>query len=276
MDLFWLDDAQWEAVAAHLPTKQPGPKRLNDRIVISGIIHVLWSGCAWRDCPSEYGPYMTVFNRFNRWKNRGIWHRIFNALTTDNRLPPLLMSDGSQLEAALAARTRSRSPRRGSNPAASSHGDAASAKAARVPARVPAQIPAYVWNIATSQLEELARAHAGKPIAAWIDAVVEWHMDSLFGQEEQAWVPGMAGEQDPFVEKAVERFNRHSFKTTVARLSAETADLRKKLQTALACIGHYADNPAINGPDAKAKLQSLVDELSKPSETKPALQSMAS
>ncbi|KAB2883920.1 MAG: transposase, partial [Pseudorhodoplanes sp.] len=51
--LFWLSDEQWTAIASLMPEGGVGPKRLDDRVVISGIIHVLKSGCAWRDCPRE-------------------------------------------------------------------------------------------------------------------------------------------------------------------------------------------------------------------------------
>lgn len=39
--LFWLDDAQWAAIEPHLPKNQPGGRRIDDRRVISGIIHAL-------------------------------------------------------------------------------------------------------------------------------------------------------------------------------------------------------------------------------------------
>src|SRR5205823_1858634 len=41
---------------------------------------MLQSGARWRDCPREYGPYTTVYNRFNRWAKRGRWCAIFEAL----------------------------------------------------------------------------------------------------------------------------------------------------------------------------------------------------
>lgn len=47
----------------------------------SGIIHVLQSGCRWQDCPPEYGPSITVYNRYHRWAQRGIWEGIFRDLT---------------------------------------------------------------------------------------------------------------------------------------------------------------------------------------------------
>ena len=50
-----------------------GAHRVDDRRMISGIMHMLQSGARWRDCPAEYGPYTTVYNRFNRWSRQGIW-----------------------------------------------------------------------------------------------------------------------------------------------------------------------------------------------------------
>jgi transposase len=48
--------------------------------VLSGIIHVLRAGCRWRDCPPVYGPYTTVYNRWNRWSGRKVWQKLFEAL----------------------------------------------------------------------------------------------------------------------------------------------------------------------------------------------------
>jgi transposase len=79
--LFWLSDEAWAAIEPHLPKNQPGARRVDDRRVISGIIHMLKCGGRWADCPSEYGPSTTVYNRWNRWSRRGIWTRILAALT---------------------------------------------------------------------------------------------------------------------------------------------------------------------------------------------------
>lgn len=76
----WLSDAQWSAIEPLLPRNQPGARRVDDRRVLSGIIHVLQSGCRWRDCPSHYGPPTTIYNRWNRWSGRAIWRRLLEAL----------------------------------------------------------------------------------------------------------------------------------------------------------------------------------------------------
>ena len=80
--LFWLDDLQWSSIRSLLPgRKRRGPRRVDDRRVISGIIHVLQSGMRWRDCPEEYGPPTTIYNRWHRWSQQGLWQRMFKELS---------------------------------------------------------------------------------------------------------------------------------------------------------------------------------------------------
>ena len=79
--LFWLSDRQFDLIKPHLPYRAAGKRREDDRRIISGIIHVLQSGCRWRDCPPEYGPSTTVYNRYNRWAQKGHWQYLFAELT---------------------------------------------------------------------------------------------------------------------------------------------------------------------------------------------------
>ena len=79
--LYWLDDASWAVIEPLLPTGRRGAHRVDDRRVISGIMHMLKTGARWRDCPADYGPYTTIYNRFNRWSRQGVWEDIFYALT---------------------------------------------------------------------------------------------------------------------------------------------------------------------------------------------------
>jgi transposase len=86
-DLFWFNDEQWSKVQPHLPTNQRGPERHDDRRILSGIMHVQKVGCRWKDCPAEYGPHKTIYNRFARWSERGIWQSIFAAVATCSDTP---------------------------------------------------------------------------------------------------------------------------------------------------------------------------------------------
>src|SRR5271154_6274748 len=84
-NLFWLNDEQWRQIEPHLPTDVRGKDRVDDRRVISGILDVLKSGCRWCDWPPEYGPPTTIYNRFVRWAERGVWERLFRELAKRGR-----------------------------------------------------------------------------------------------------------------------------------------------------------------------------------------------
>lgn len=55
-DHFWLSDAQWAVIEPHIPKVYTGERRVDDRRVISGIVHRLREGCRWRALPDVYGP----------------------------------------------------------------------------------------------------------------------------------------------------------------------------------------------------------------------------
>ena len=68
-------------------------------IVISGIVYVLKSGCRWCDCPEAYGPYTTIYNRFVRWAQRGIWGNLFRQLAGNGRSADTQMIDSTHVKA---------------------------------------------------------------------------------------------------------------------------------------------------------------------------------
>ena len=80
--LFWLKDEQWAQIEPQLPKNQPGARRADDKRVISGIIHVLKTGCRWCNCPPEYDPSRMIYNRFYRWYRRRFWTDLVEALAT--------------------------------------------------------------------------------------------------------------------------------------------------------------------------------------------------
>jgi mannitol 2-dehydrogenase len=95
-DFFWFSDAQWARVEPLLPTDVRGMDRVDDRRVLSGIVHALKCGGRWADCPRDiYGPKKTLYNRFVRWSERGIWEGIFSALAGAEDVPDRLFIDSS-------------------------------------------------------------------------------------------------------------------------------------------------------------------------------------
>ncbi len=103
MALFWLSDAAWAAIEPHLLRNQPGARRVDDRRVISGILHVLKAGCRWCDCPADYGPSTTVYNRFNRWSRRGFWLKLLDALVNTGAVTKSTAIDSTYVKTQRAA-----------------------------------------------------------------------------------------------------------------------------------------------------------------------------
>ena len=110
--LYWLDDDAWAVIEPHLPKNQPGARRVDDRRVISGIIHMLRSGGRWRDCPTAYGPYTTVYNRFNRWSRRRLWQKLLQALAEAGQIAETVSIDSSYVKAHRSAGGAKGGPKR--------------------------------------------------------------------------------------------------------------------------------------------------------------------
>ena len=96
---FWLSDAQFSRLEPLLPKKVRGVPRVDDRRVISGIIHVLKNGLMWRDAPAVYGPPKTLYNRFIRWSKAGVFDRIFSTLAALSEATGTVMIDATHLKA---------------------------------------------------------------------------------------------------------------------------------------------------------------------------------
>lgn len=79
-----LTDFEWGLIQPLLLNKPRGVARVDDRRVLDGIFWVLRTGSPWRDLPERYGPYTTVYNRFNRWAKAGVWVQAFETLVENS------------------------------------------------------------------------------------------------------------------------------------------------------------------------------------------------
>ena len=75
-----LTEFEWKIIQPLLPNKPRGVPRVDDRRILNGIFYQLRSGSPWADLPERYGPYTTVYNRFNRWARAGVWVQVFETL----------------------------------------------------------------------------------------------------------------------------------------------------------------------------------------------------
>jgi transposase len=120
-EVYWLTDEQWSRLAPLLPNDTRGVPRVDDRRVISGIVHVLKSGGRWADAPTVYGPRKTLYNRFVRLAAKGVWLDIFHALAASGGPPAEVLLDSTHAKAhrcAAGGKGGSRARRSGAHAAA--------------------------------------------------------------------------------------------------------------------------------------------------------------
>jgi transposase len=97
---FWLTEEQFSRLQALLLTDTRGKPRVDDRRVISGIVHVLKSGGRGVDAPHVYGPRKTLYNRFVRWAAKGVRvDIIFHVLASAGGPPAEVLIDSSAVKA---------------------------------------------------------------------------------------------------------------------------------------------------------------------------------
>ncbi len=78
-----LTDEQFDRIERLLPPRvgpRGGRPWNHHRRIINGIFWVLRSGAPWRDVPERYGPWQTVYDRFNFWRKDGTWQWILSHL----------------------------------------------------------------------------------------------------------------------------------------------------------------------------------------------------
>lgn len=82
-----VSDEQWERLKSLLPPEKSGkqgrPPKSN-RLMLNGILWILRTGAPWRDLPKRFGPWQSVYSRFRRWAQRGVWTKVFEELSKDS------------------------------------------------------------------------------------------------------------------------------------------------------------------------------------------------
>ena len=101
-----LTDEHWERLTPLLPPEKPATGRPNKdhRTILNGILWILRTGAPWRDLPERYGPWHTVYSRFRRWQQAGIWDEVLRVLQAEAAHAgtldgSLTMIDGSNIRA---------------------------------------------------------------------------------------------------------------------------------------------------------------------------------
>jgi len=82
-DRFVVDDKTWAKIAALLPGKASdrGVTARDNRLFLEAVLWRVRTGLPWRDLPSDFGNWNSVFQRFRRWAVAGVFDRIFERLS---------------------------------------------------------------------------------------------------------------------------------------------------------------------------------------------------
>ena len=77
-----ISDADWNRIE-HLLPGRPGDSGWvgkDNRLFIDAVLYVTKTGIPWRDLPERFGPWDTVYKRFDRWSKKGTWKAVFETL----------------------------------------------------------------------------------------------------------------------------------------------------------------------------------------------------
>ena len=96
MDRQQLRDDQWERIEPLLPGKASDcdVTAKNNRLFVEAVLWIARTGAPWRDIPECYGHWHRVYVRYDRWSRKGVWEKLFEAVSDDPDLE-YLMVDGS-------------------------------------------------------------------------------------------------------------------------------------------------------------------------------------
>lgn len=85
MDRLALSDEQWDKISGLIIGRpdQRGSTGRDNRMFVEGVLWIVRTGAPWRDLPEVFGGWNSVFRRFSRWSTKGVWQRIFVALSDD-------------------------------------------------------------------------------------------------------------------------------------------------------------------------------------------------
>lgn len=98
-----LRDDQWERIAPLLPGKASDcGVTADNRRFIEAVLWLLRTGAPWRDLPAEFGNWHSVYVRFSRWQQKGVWDRLLEAARNDADLEEVFI-DSTAVRAHLHA-----------------------------------------------------------------------------------------------------------------------------------------------------------------------------
>ena len=80
-----ISDRAWNLLEPHLPGRPGAWGRVakDNRKFINAVVWILRTGAPWRDLPPDYGNWKNTHRRFCRWRDRGVWEKLFKLFVQD-------------------------------------------------------------------------------------------------------------------------------------------------------------------------------------------------
>jgi transposase len=77
-----LTEPEWRVIGKLLPPERGRSARpaQDNRRFLNGMLWILRTGAPWRDLPESYGKWISVYQRFRRWANQGVWDALLEIL----------------------------------------------------------------------------------------------------------------------------------------------------------------------------------------------------
>lgn len=101
-----LSEEEWNRIESLLPSENTGKRgrpAKDNRTMLNGMVWLARSGASWRDLPERYGPWESVYSRFRKWRDDGVFQRVFEELSFDEADMEELSLDSTTIRAHASA-----------------------------------------------------------------------------------------------------------------------------------------------------------------------------
>ena len=104
MSTYKIDNVQWQKLYAFLqsqPRAYAGQEETCRRLV-EAVHWILHTGAQWRELPEHFGKWNSVFKRYARWEENGVWADMFKQFAQDPDMAAV-MPDSTAVRAHMCA-----------------------------------------------------------------------------------------------------------------------------------------------------------------------------
>ena len=100
---FAMSKGQWRKIRGFLPGKKedPGRTAFDNRLFFEALLYMAREGCSWRALPEVFGPWGSVYQRFSRWLEQGVFHSLFLEFIARMGVESLIVVDSAMADGTI-------------------------------------------------------------------------------------------------------------------------------------------------------------------------------